>query len=277
MSGADKNGAFAIGSDGVASRSSHGPIYIQETFFPPDQLPSPLATTQNGRLLSARPYGTHLRRVANIAAFEQAHDPDGLGVDSDPYAVLARRDGSLLVADAAANDVLSVDRWGHIRVFHVFPNVTTGACASHSDPDPSHPGCNYVPTSLATDRFGHVYVGGLSSLTPNEARVTELSANGRHVLHVWTGFTAVTGVAVARNGTLYVSQLMAPEANPPAAEVTGVLTRVHHGQRTDLDVPFPAGLALDRHGRLYVAAWSVAPESGLAGPGTSGQVWRLRF
>jgi hypothetical protein len=46
-----------------------------------------------------------------------------------------------------------------------------------------------------------------------------------------------------------------------------------------VDVPFPAGIALDHHGNVYVAALSIAPEQGLGVPGvdSSGQVWRLRL
>jgi hypothetical protein len=277
MSGADQDGSFAVGSDGVASRHPHGPIYIQETFFPADVLPAPFGTEQDGKLLKARAYSNHLRSVADIAGYERAHDPDGKGFDSDPYAVITRRH-DLLVADAAANDILRVDRHGRIHVFHVFPNVLTGACATQSDPDPAHPGCNFVPTSMAQDKHGNVYVGGLSSLTPGEAQVVKLSPNGRHVLRVWTGFTGVTGVAVGRHGELYVSELFGTEQHPADPRIAGVLTKVdRHGNRSHMDVPFPAGLALTSRGTLFVAAWSVAPEGGLAGPGTSGQVWRLRF
>jgi hypothetical protein len=291
MSGADADGNFATGSDGVSSRKVYGPIYIQETYFP-TTLPKRLAR-QNGWLLKARAHSNHLKQVADITGFERAKDPDHMGFDSDPYAVLARKHDQL-VADAAGNDVLRVDRHGNIHKFHVFHNVRTGACATQEDP-PGFPGCNFVPTSLATDRYGHVYVGGLSSLTPGEAQVVELNSNGRHVLKVWTGFTAVTGVAVTRDGALYVSQLFAPEQNPIDPRVMGVLTKIsRNGHRTNVDVPFPAGVvvqsahARDRHGgdgshhgghgdTVYVSAWSIASENGMALPGTSGQVWRLHL
>src|SRR5262249_34109937 len=147
---------------------------------------------------------------------------------------------------AAANDVLFVDMRGHIQVFHVFPNVTSGACAGQNDPSPAFPGCNYVPTSLATDRWGNVYVGGLSSLTPGEAQVVKLDPRG-HVLRVWGGFTAVSGLAVGPDGSLYVSQLFADEAALVVFGAQGVLTKISRtGDRTGMDVPFPAGLAVDR-------------------------------
>ena len=79
-----------------------------------------------------------------------------------------------------------------------------------------------------------------------------------------------------------MSQLFAPEANPVTPEVQGVLTKVtRDGTHRDVDVPFPAGVAVDGHGNVFVSAFSVAPATGLtgapAGFDSSGQVWRLRF
>lgn len=275
MSGAGQDGSFAVGSDGVAARTPHGPIYVQETYAPPGALPASLRG-QNGRLLAAnRPYrATHA--IANITRYEKMHDPDHKGFDSDPYAVIARK-SDLLIADAAGNDILRRDSKGHLHVFHVFPNVKTGPCAHQADP-PGHPGCNFVPTSLATDRAGHVYVGGLSSLTPRQAQVVKLSADGKHVLRTYHGFSGVSGVAVSSKGVVYVSELFGTEKHPANPQIQGVLTRIApNGHRSHRDVPFPAGLAVSTTGTLYVVAWSVSSENGLAGPGTSGQVWRMKW
>ena len=274
------DGSFAVGSDGVSSRSLDGSVYIQETYAPKDVLPQPLGSKQDGKLLRAFRSATghsRLHGVSDITGFEAKHDPDGKGFDSDPYAVLALPKGEL-VADAAANDVLWVSPKGRASLFHVFPNVTAGPCAAAGDPTPAFPGCNFVPTSLATDRWGHVFVGGLVSEVAGVGRVVELSRNGEHVLHTWTGFTSVDGVAIGPDGSLYVSQLEAAEAHPIAPMVVGVLTRIApNGTHTNVDVPFAAGVAVDRAGNVFVSAWSVATSAGLAGPGTSGQVWRLHF
>ena len=265
-------GGGATGPDGVSARSLNR-IGVVETTFGPN---TPNAAKPfDGRLLLTTPFGP-IRPFANITAFEQRHDPDRMGVDSNPYAVLAYR-GGWLVADAAGNDVLRVDRFGHISVFHVFPNVKSGPCATQFDPAPPFKGCNFVPTSLATDRWGNVYVGGLSGLTPGQAQVVKLDNHGR-VLKVWNGFTSVTGVAVGDDGALYVSQLFAPETHPANPMIQGVLTRILGSHRTNVDVPFPAGLAVD-HNNVFVSAFSILPDTGAGIPGldTSGQVWRLRF
>jgi hypothetical protein len=36
-------------------------------------------------------------------------------------------------------------------------------------------------------------------------------------------------------------------------------------------------VAVDNAGQVFVAAYSIALETGLGRPGTSGQVWRLTF
>ncbi len=277
-------GFAATGSDGV-SATDDGKIYIAETAGPPE-LPLP-SGKQAGKLLVARPFGS-VKPVADVTGYEATHDPDGKGVDSNPYAVLALRGGRTLVADAAANDVLLVRANGKRSVFHVFANITTGACAGQHDPSPMFPGCNYVPTSLAQDSAGHIYVGGLGSEAPGAGTVTELDATGKHVVHTWTGFHSVTGVAVGVDGSLYVSELDATEAHAPdtgvpGVAITGVLTKVSRaGVRTSVDVPFAAGVVTDSFGNVYVSAWSLSPGTGVPLPGlksidTSGQVWRLRF
>lgn len=275
LSGAGSpDGSFATGADGV-SVSRSGTIYIQVTSGPPE-LPASLPGDQSGRLLVTRAHHK-IYKVANISKFEAKHDPDKHGVDTNPYAALIVR-GGVLVADAAGNDVLKVSWSGHVSVWHVFKNYTSGACAKQEDP-PGFPGCNYVPTSLATDKWGHVYVGGLGSEVPGQGRVTELSANGKHVLHTWKGFTSVTGVAIGPDGALYVSELEGVEAHPVNPMVVGLVTKVaRSGHRKSVDVPFPAGIAVDHWGNVYVSAFSVATADGFGIPGldTSGQVWRLR-
>lgn len=274
ISGAGEDGSGATGSDGVSQRRLGDNVYVQITTGPPGLFPPDVDAKQNGKLVRLKHGG--VAPVADITGFEAKHDPDHHGVDSNPYAVLARSHDEL-VADAAGNDILSVDKHGKIRVFHVFPNVTTGACAGQADP-PGFPGCNFVPTSLATDRWGNVYVGGLSSLTPGEAQVVKLDPSGKHVLRTWKGFTSVTGLAVGRDGSLYVSQLFAPQTSNPDGQ--GVVTKIDcNGHRKNVDVPLPAGLAVDRNDNVFVSAFSIAPGTGLGIPGidSSGQVWRLRI
>jgi hypothetical protein len=287
-SGAGKDGSFATGSDGVSAKYfRHGTVYTVETWGAPETIPAGYDASGLGKLWASNNAGD-LHVVADIAGYEVAHDPDGKGIDSNPYAVLDT--GRVrYVADAAANTVYTVDDHGTVKPFHIFENVTTHDClvpAAPSpegppfegfDPTPNFPGCNFVPTSLAAGPNGSIYVGGLSSLQPNQAQVIKLNHDG-HIEQLWEGFTSITGIDVADDGTFYVSQLMAPQVHPVDPMVTGVVTQVKNGIRTNQDVPFPAGIVENGTGNVLVSAFSVAPESGLGGaPGTSGQIWKLHF
>jgi hypothetical protein len=271
LSSSSKGGAEAVGSDGV-SANSLAAIYVQETYFGPNV--PPFFPDQEGQLLVAAKHGVPTE-VTNISSFNQSANPDGQPFDSDPYAVLITGSGTELVADAAANDIVSVSN-GEDSVFHWFPNVTAGKCAKKADPNRSFPGCNFVPTALAQNKAGDVFVTGLVSLVPGAGEVVELDPTGASVLNTWTGFTAPDGIAVDKAGDIYVSQLLAPEANPPVPQIAGVVTEIPtSGSDINTDVPFPSGLVLDKAGNLYVSAFSIAPSTGLGVPDTSGEVLRL--
>jgi hypothetical protein len=258
LSSAAPDGGFAVGPDGVAA-GELGRVYVAMTYAPPDLVPEPLPLGQAGKLLAG--YLSRVREAADISAVEIGQDPDGQGVDSNPYAVLSLP-GRQLVADAAGNTVIEV-RNRQSRVFAVLPE---------------HDGNESVPTSLAVGRDGTIYVGELNGENPGTARVVKLSPTGELLGHVG-GFTTITGVAVGPDGTLHVSELFGGGETGPPGQVTTVRP---DGSRSSRPVPFPAGLALDAGGHLYVSAWSIADADGTelggpvaAEPSPPGQVWRL--
>lgn len=277
LSGAGPDGSGAVGSDGVGARD-FGHIFVAETYAPPESFPKGIPGSQAGKLLTARVFGApHV--AADLAAYEKAHDPDHQGFDSNPYGVLVLRD-RVLVADAAGNDVLSVDRYGHVSTFAVFPNIQTGACKGQPN-DAGTTGCDYVPTALAQGRDGSIYVGGLGGLTPGAGRVTRFTAGG-HWLHTWGGLTAVNGLAVSRTGTLYVSQLITAFGAQGPDFTTGRITKISGSYRRSVAVPQPAGLAVDGSGTVYASVFSLSPAGGFVpDPGAprlpGGQVWRFRL
>jgi hypothetical protein len=95
-----------------------------------------------------------------------------------------------------------------------------------------------------------------------------LDEDGEEV-DVIDGLTSVTGVDVASDGTVYVSNVIegAPEGEAPPADfdpaTVGELTRISpDDERTTADVTMPTGLELD-DGTLYASAWSVAAFLGI--------------
>ena len=259
LSGAGKDGSFAVGSDG-ASKQLRGPYYSIITYAPPDVIPGGLPGYQAGKLMAKAGKGK-LHVVANISKYEVKHDPDGEGVDSNPYSVLALQK-KILVADAAGDDILAV-RGGKVSLWVLMPEYGKKIDA--------------VPTVVTKGNDGFIYIGELHSEIPGAAKVWKLDRQG-NLLRSWGHFTTVTGVARAADGTLYVSELeggncsfkQIPKCFP------GRVVRISpNGDRSYRKVPFPAGIVVT-HGRVYVAAFSISPGTGFGGnPAWSGQIWRI--
>jgi sugar lactone lactonase YvrE len=149
----------------------------------------------------------------------------------------------------------------------VLPNIQDGICAGRPN-DNGTTGCDPVPTGLALDRHGFLYVSALSNLSPNTGRVYKLNSRTGAIVATYPNLTGVTGVAVDRAGNIYASQVF-------LSKVTKIAPG---GERTDISVPFPAGLAVVGN-HLYVSAYSTAPAGGLGLPDvdSSGQIWRYRI
>ena len=62
----------------------------------------------------------NMQVVADLLAYEQAHNPAGGVMGSDPYGILRRGDASI-ITDAGANDLLKVTDGGRISTLAVFP------------------------------------------------------------------------------------------------------------------------------------------------------------
>ncbi len=273
--------------------AANGRLYIAigESGPPPEEgapppPPRPAGEPVNA-VLEATPGGKILRSF-DLLAYELANNPDGqvqlvdgqpVDALSNPFSVLAQRH-RLLVADAGANDVLAIDlRSGAISTFFVPPVITdTPECAT-AENNPGTVGCDPVPTEITEGPGGRIYVGTLGAEAPGAARVYVLDQRG-NVLDRIDGLTSVTGVAVARDGTVYASNVIegAPEGEgpPPAGfdpATVGNLTRIaRDGSRSVAEVTMPAGLEIVR-GRLFSTAWAIASFAGL--PAGRGEVQKI--
>jgi hypothetical protein len=150
-------------------------------------------------------------RVADVAGYEFAANPDGAALDSNPYGLLAKAGGRIVV-DAGGNSLLRVSGTGNISTIAVFPSRAQGRVT------------DAVPTSLASGRDGAYYVGELTGAPffAGIARVYRVIP-GQAPQVFLDGFTAVIDLAFGCDRrTLYVLQ----HATGPGLSGPGALIRV---------------------------------------------------
>lgn len=262
-------GLEAFGPSGVAA-AGPGRFYFAEPGSADVTFPG-VDTSNAMKLMLTRLPGAPAA-VADLGAFQRANNFDQEGPESNPYAVLVLP-GEVLVADAGANDVVRYQD-GKLSLFKLIPGLQTGNCAG---PPTDNVNCDSVPTALAVGPDGLIYVGCFFG-PPGTAEVLALDPHTGRVVRTISGLTGVNGLAVGRDGSVYVSQLFTQfGANGPDPN-SGEVTRIRpDGTQTSTPVPAPAGLAIVGHS-LYVSAWSISPASGLPGvPDSSGQIWRMQI
>ena len=196
--------------------------------------------------------------VADISGFEAEANPDGGAGDSNPYAVLALPQGTV-VADAGAN-----------AVFGVLPNGTRLTLATFAPrpnplfptPGPGGPTFQAVPNALTQGPDGAIYVGQLTGfpfavgvanvyrLVPGQARTVYLG-----------GFTNIIDLAFGPDGSLYVLQFA---ANGIRSGPFSSIVRVRpNGDRSTLDVAVPPGPPGVPPGLFAATALTVGPDGAL--------------
>jgi hypothetical protein len=203
---------------------------------------------------------------ANIARFDALHPqgvktlggtPGETAYDSDPYDVITYKSG-YVVADAAANSLLSVSRSGKIRLLARFPTRTEQVPAGVFGPSAVPVDAQAVPTSVAVGPDGALYVGtlrGVPSL-PGTADVYRVVPG--HAPTVWaSGLTSVTAIAFDAKRRLLATELSNGGLLAPPT-VPGSLVRISANgkKRTTLPVSGlfdPTGVAVSASGAVYVA------------------------
>ena len=141
-------------------------------------------------------------------------------VESHPYQVAYLGKGAWAVADAAANAVLRVNKWGRISTLSVLPRQPIKFTAAHVAAMQA-PSCvknvvyafEPVPTDVERSSHGKLMVSTL----PGGPEGPALGGRGS-VYKVWpsgyarrvaTGFVGATNLALAPRGTIYVTELFA--------------------------------------------------------------------
>ncbi|GAA4713091.1 ScyD/ScyE family protein [Nocardioides conyzicola] len=230
-----------------------------------------------------------VRTLANVRRYENDKNPDGkvtYGVrtidetcagqwpaeagppkydgakDSHPYATLQTDEGTTFVADAGMNAVITISPRGKIRTLAVLPavpvTITAEVAGAMGLPECAVGQTYYgepVPTDVALDDGKLVVTtegGGLGEQMPLGS-VYRVGLKSGKVKKVVGGLFAPVGVAVGRNGDLFVSQLFG-----------GEISRIKHGTtkvRTYAEAGLPAAVEWTSRG-LYATVDAVPPEEG---------------
>lgn len=261
--------APAVASDG-------GQIFLLTAGGPPGSGAATLYRGTNGLV----------RMLADIAAYQQT-DPDPYNLadppeESNPFGVAALRDGSVLVSDAAANDLLRVFPNGRIvTVARLKPRVVPvpDELPDEVDGEPLPPAGTLIPseavaTSVTVGADGYYYVGELRGFpaTPGMSQIWRIAPNSVNAVcdpeapttgpcrRYADGFTSIVDLEAGPDGSLYVVELVQQSwlqwelglVNPPL----GGLFRIPPGggSPTELaagELILPGGVAVGRGG-VYV-------------------------
>ena len=230
-------------------------------------------------------HGT-LRKVADLGAYAVAHpDPydleDNPG-DSNPYGLAGLADGSVLVADAAANALRRVWLSGTVETVAHFP-VQTISTAQIGDPS--------LPSSLPAEAVAvgpddAWYVAELKGFpfTPGDSRIWRIKPGTQDVtcdptaaktadcslyvdsltsiIDITFGKHALYVLELAKNGVAAVEEGGDPNSPLPP----GVLLKLLGGKRTELargQITLPGGVSVNPVGTgLYVTDLQLVPQAG---------------
>jgi hypothetical protein len=192
--------------------------------------------------------------LGNIAAFENAQNPDGQNTASNPWD-LVKRGGDTYVTDAGANTLVKVDSTNQVSLVHVFPNknVNTPTNAPLPRGFPAIFSAQAVPTGLTIGPDGALYIAQLSGFpfAPGSADVFRYDfVNG--VTTFASGFSNLVDIATGPDNSLYLLQYSndfwaAPSGSILKLGLDGSVEKLFS------DLANPTALAVAPDGKIYVA------------------------
>ena len=232
----------------------------------------------------------------DIAAY-QVTDPDpddleDLPTESNPNGLALLRGGGVLVADAAANDLLLVDKGKDVTTVARFkPELAPWPDGlPFPGPPPGTPvPVEAVPTAVAIGPDGAWYVSELKGFPfpQGASRIWRIEPGSENAVcdpdspdtgpcrTVATGFTSVIDLAFGRDGTMYVLEIVKDGllgVEIFGAPPIGALWAVKGGTKTELaegELLAPGGVDVGRRGTLSVTTATVF------GPG-AGSIVQIR-
>lgn len=233
---------------------------------------------------------------ADLGAFEDAVNPDQIWntgpPDSNPFNLALLPNGKVLVADAAANDILIVDELGRVdwvavltpRLVSTIPFKHLIGCPGSGAPEcglPERIPAQPVATSIAVGPDGYWYAGELTGFPADmgKSRIWKIAQGSRHVVCPSAactlfadGFTSIVSLAFGPDGTLYVVEL--DEGSWLAVEIAsggGPLHKVEGGTLNACNITtgactaiarklsLPAAVTVARDGTVWIAENDAIP------------------
>lgn len=203
------DGSFALGPQDVAL-GTDGTLYVAVGLGADPAVRAELPSDGQylGQLLRITPDGD-ITPLADLAAYETANDPDGLGPDSNPFALLVDGD-QLIVVDAGANTLLAVTASGEISTLAVFPTLMAPAPPFLNLPPGTEIPAQPVPTSIVKGADEAYYVSELTGFPfpAGRARLWRVIP-GQAPEIAATGFTNMIDLTTDPHGNLIVLEITA--------------------------------------------------------------------
>jgi hypothetical protein len=305
------NGSLVVAQGASVSEIKNGQIqFINDVPVLPNQNVNGLATQGSGNIFATTSspdlaLGAAVWRVsrdevvmlADIETFETLYDPDAFegpmwkdqrceflpgvfseGPQSNPYHLVANH-GNVYVADAAGNTVLMANRNGVMDWVAILtpPRDESGEyLVLFTLPDGTDCYVQPVPTSVAMDGEGNLYVGELIGVPsiPGLSRIWRIEAGARNVTcpssectMVVAGMTSIIDLEFGPDGMLYAVEY--DEAGWLAATsggaIGGTVNRCDVGTGVCAVVAdgliLPGAIAFDKRGQLWLLENNIlAPE-----------------
>lgn len=230
-----------------------------------------LGYTDLGKIIAPNFKTNSWTSVADLANYELANNPDGGDVGSNPLGFVI--DGNkLVVADAGANDLLSVNTSGsNLQALTTFPeDILTNPIFPPSDTPSNEPAqvpsqgeavrsqfaTQPVPSSVAKGPDGAYYISQFTGFPFPEggAKIYRVGADGKSSVFA-DGFTQLTDLQFDPAGNLYALQY----ANQSAwkGDFDGSVIKIApDGTRTTLlsgnGLESPSALTIGADGAVYV-------------------------
>ena len=188
----------------------------------------------------------HVADYVDFYGYENANDPDGNGQDTNPNDALVASDGTVYLLDTGSNALYTWTAEGGLVPLIVWPD-------------------NPVPTAVAEAPDGNLVVSFLGAEHAPGAGKVEVYSTAGELVESYGGYTTLTDVDVADDGTIYAVALISGfgETGPLPGQVLQITgdggTVLYDG----LMVPY--GITIDNDGSLLVTTGSafVPPGSGM--------------